>query len=203
MKIKVCGIRTQSNLAFLNSSAVDFIGFIFFDKSGRNFSDGELMQGIDTAKQKVGVFVNESLERIESLAKAYALDYIQLHGDESPEFCQTLKTKGYKLFKAFALKDRLPDGLEAYAPHVDYFLFDTKGKAYGGNGAQFDWLVLGQYKLDKPFILSGGIGPEDVKSIQAIRHPQLFAVDINSRFEVAPGEKDEQKLKVFIEELKK
>ncbi|UXX78915.1 phosphoribosylanthranilate isomerase [Reichenbachiella carrageenanivorans] len=203
MKIKVCGIRTQSNLTFLSNSAVDFIGFIFYDKSGRNFNEGELLNGIDTQKQKVGVFVNESIAQIETLARMYGLDYIQLHGDESPEFCQTLKTKGYKLFKAFALKDQLPDGLEDYEPHIDCFLFDTKGKAYGGNGAQFDWSVLDQYKLEKPFVLSGGIGPKDVESIRAIRHPQLFAVDINSRFELAPGEKDEQKLKVFIEELKK
>jgi len=203
MKIKVCGIRNQNNLAFLNGSDIDFIGFIFYGKSARNFDDGDLKDTIDSSKQKVGVFVNEKIEVVEEVAAKYDLNYIQLHGDESPSYCQSLKEKGYKLFKAFAVKDELPTNLVDYESVVDCFLFDTKGQAYGGNGKQFDWSVLDQYSLNKPFILSGGIGLEDLESIKNVAHPKLFAVDVNSRFEIAPGEKDEQKLKEFIEELKK
>lgn len=202
MKIKVCGIRNQSNLAFLNSSDVDFIGFIFYDKSKRNFEDGDIEGAIQSVQPKVGVFVNETLEKVEALAKTHQLDYLQLHGDESLLYCKTLKDKGYKLFKAFSVEDELPSDLEAYEQVVDFFLFDTKGASYGGNGTQFDWSVLNQYKLSKPFLLSGGIGIEDVVALRKIDHPKLYAVDVNSRFEVSPGQKDEQALKKFIEELK-
>lgn len=202
MKIKVCGIRNQNNLSFLNDSDVDLIGFIFYKKSSRNFSNGDI-ETIDSKKLKVGVFVNQELSEVERLAKKHKLDYLQLHGDESVEYCHELKNKGYKLFKAFSVYDQLPIILKDYKQAVDFFLFDTKGAAYGGNGMQFDWRILSDYQLDKPFILSGGIGPQDVESIKNISHPKLFAVDVNSRFEIAPGLKDEQVLKEFIEELKK
>ncbi|WP_422358732.1 phosphoribosylanthranilate isomerase [Reichenbachiella sp.] len=202
MKIKVCGIRNQDNLSFLNATEVDFIGFIFYDKSKRNFDDGDLSGRIESNKRKVGVFVNETIEKVESIAQTYSLDCLQLHGDESPGYCRKLKESGFKLFKAFSVHNQLPVDLEAYEPVVDYFLFDTKGAAYGGNGTQFDWRVLDQYKLDKPFILSGGIGLEDMYSLKKLDHPQLYAVDVNSRFEISPGQKDEQMLKKFIEELK-
>ncbi|MEP2026452.1 MAG: phosphoribosylanthranilate isomerase [Reichenbachiella sp.] len=202
MKIKVCGIRNQSNLAFLNAGEVDFIGFIFYAKSARNFEDGDIKNSIHSTKKKVGVFVNESLDQIMQIAERHELDYLQLHGDESPEYCLKLKNKGFGLIKAFAIQNALPDDLKSYESVVDYFLFDTKGASYGGNGTQFDWTVLSQYNLEKPFILSGGIGPDDVEMIKHLEHPKLFAIDVNSRFEIAPGEKDEQKLKVFFEELK-
>ncbi|MDW3210743.1 MAG: phosphoribosylanthranilate isomerase [Reichenbachiella sp.] len=202
MKIKVCGIRNQDNLTFLNASEVDFIGFIFYNKSKRNFDDGDLNQTIKSDKLKVGVFVNERIEKVEIIAQTHHLDYLQLHGDESPAYCQALKEKGFRLFKAFSIHDVLPTDLKSYEDVVDYFLFDTKGAAYGGNGTQFDWSVLKQYKLSRPFILSGGIGLEDVAVIKKLDHPKLFAVDVNSRFEVSPGQKDEKALKEFIEELK-
>ncbi|MEP3390257.1 MAG: phosphoribosylanthranilate isomerase [Reichenbachiella sp.] len=202
MKIKVCGIRNQDNLTFLNASEVDFIGFIFYNKSKRNFDDGDLNQTIKSNKLKVGVFVNERIEKVENLAKRHHLDYLQLHGDESPAYCQELKEKGFKIFKAFSVHDELPTDLKSYESVVDYFLFDTKGAAYGGNGTQFDWSVLKQYKLSRPFILSGGIGLEDVAALKKLHLPKLFAVDVNSRFEESPGQKDEKALKEFIEELK-
>lgn len=203
MKLKVCGIRNQGNLTFLNASDVDFIGFIFYSQSKRNFDDGNLGGKIKSDKLKVGVFVNESIEQVERLAKTHKLNYLQLHGDESPEYCKTLKEKGHKLFKAFSVHDELPKDLGAYESVVDYFLFDTKGTSYGGNGTQFDWSVLEQYNMNKPFILSGGIGLKDVSALMELNHPQLYAVDVNSRFELSPGQKDEQALKDFIEELKK
>lgn len=204
MKIKVCGIRTKSNLTFLTHEAADFVGFIFYSKSSRNFPDGDLKPGdlIAYNKQKVGVFVDESIEAIENTVKTYALDYIQLHGNESPAYCKTLKKKGYKLFKAFSVMNELPDDLKDYEAYVDYFLFDTKGQYHGGNGVQFDWSLLEQYGLSNPFILSGGIGLDDIASLKELKHPKLFAVDVNSRFEVAPGYKNEEELKEFIKELK-
>ncbi|MEP4091030.1 phosphoribosylanthranilate isomerase [Reichenbachiella sp.] len=204
MKIKVCGIRTKANLTFLKQETVDFVGFIFYSKSGRNFVEGNLANDdlIHCDKQKVGVFVNESISTIEKTAKAYDLDYIQLHGDESTEYCRQLKMNGYKLFKAFSVSNELPSDLRDYEPYVDYFLFDTKGSSYGGNGTQFDWSVLDDYGLGKPFILSGGIGLEDVESLKKIEHPKLFAVDVNSRFEISPGDKDEARLKEFFNEIK-
>lgn len=205
MKVKVCGVRNKSNLDFLNQSSVDFIGFIFYAKSSRYFFDGDISQQdlMTCKKKKVGVFVNESIDKIEEVMNAYGLDVIQLHGDESPEDCQALKSKGYRLVKAFSVGTQLPVELSIYEPFVDYFLFDTKGKWYGGNGAQFDWSVLENYPLDKPFILSGGIGLEDVEEVKKINHSELYAIDVNSRLEVLPGLKDEVQTMKFLEELKK
>ena len=203
MKIKVCGISRKANLDFLNASDVDFIGFIFYDKSVRNFVKGDIQSPVQSEKIKVGVFVNESINEIERIATTMDLNTIQLHGDESLETCAALKQKGFCVIKAFAIKDELPLELKKYRPEVDYFLFDTKGANYGGNGSQFDWSVLNDYELDKPFFLSGGIGLEDVEIIKQINHPKLMAVDVNSRFEVSPGLKNEKELKEFIEELKK
>lgn len=201
MRIKVCGIRNQKNLSFLNESDVDFIGFIFYAKSSRNF-DGGNVESIESSKKKVGVFVNEDISTVENLAKTHRLDYLQLHGDETPDYCKTLKNKGYRLFKAFSVEDELPMHLDAYKSFVDYFLFDTKGKNYGGNGKQFNWSVLEDYELETPFILSGGIGPNDIERLQSLNNPRLYAVDVNSRFEISPGLKDESVLKEFIKKIK-
>lgn len=203
MRIKVCGISRQSNLDFLNSSNVDFIGFIFYHQSQRNFGDGDIKGGIHTIKNKVGVFVNEEVSRIDEMAQYHSLDYLQLHGDETVQECKMLKAKGYSVIKAFPVKDQLPSVLNDYEGVVDFFLFDTKGTKYGGNGTQFNWSILDDYNLNTQFILSGGIGLEDVDQIKSLSLSKLYAVDVNSRFEVMPGLKNEQELKEFIEELKK
>lgn len=205
MKIKVCGIRTKSNLGFLKASDVDMIGFIFYARSKRNFEDGELKAEdlLKVKKAKVGVFVNESLEKICETVDVYQLDYIQLHGDESPVFCEALKKKNYNLIKAFPVLDELPSDLEEYAPWVDYFLFDTKGSEYGGNGVQFDWSVLDHYHGSTPYLLSGGIGPSDVGGIKTSRGFNRFGVDVNSKFELSPGLKNEKALELFINQIKK
>lgn len=204
MKIKVCGIRNRSNLSFLNDHDVDFVGFIFYDQSSRYFEQGDLSADDleNCVKGRVGVFVNDSLESIIDISNKYQLDYIQLHGDESPEFCKTLKNKGLRLLKVFSITDNLPADITEYEGIVDFFLFDTKGKQRGGNGVRFDWAVLNDYKGYTPFILSGGIGPEDVDRIKDLKHQNLYAVDVNSRFENSPGMKDEKLLKKFIQELK-
>ncbi|MEO9966638.1 MAG: phosphoribosylanthranilate isomerase [Reichenbachiella sp.] len=205
MKIKVCGIRTKSNLEFLSAQEVDFVGFIFYSKSKRNFENGELgiTEVADCGKHTVGVFVNESAETIKQIVAAYQLDYVQMHGDETPGFCESLKLEGIKIIKAFSVIDQLPQNLGAYEPYVDYFLFDTKGQSYGGNGVQFNWQLLGQYVGETPFFLSGGIGPEDVDKVTQMDHPGLVAIDVNSCFESAPGLKDEDLLRKFIDEFKR
>ncbi|PIB35606.1 hypothetical protein BFP72_09475 [Reichenbachiella sp. 5M10] len=205
MQVKVCGIRTQSNLSELKASEVDYVGFIFYRKSKRFFSDGDLSQDALHAldKRKVGVFVNEAVDEIRSIAEAYRLDVLQLHGEESPEDCAALKKGGFAVWKAFPVYDALPAQLGMYADCVDAYLFDTKGVDHGGNGVKFDWSVLSQYRGEVPLVLSGGIGPEDVARLRDLNIEQLIAIDVNSRFEIEPGLKDVDLLNKFISETKK
>ena len=205
MKVKVCGIRNKKNLHFLESTEVDMIGFIFYEKSKRNFEDGELtpMDLDNCSKKKVGVFVNEELNKVVETVKKYEMDFVQLHGQESQEYCFNLKEKHISVIKAFSVYDQLPENIEAYDGVVDYFLFDTKGKNPGGNGVRFDWSVLSSYKLETPFILSGGIGPEDVGELKNLKNEKLAGVDVNSRFELEPALKDEQLLDAFIKDFKR
>ncbi len=205
MIVKVCGIRNLGNLSYLNESDADWIGFIFYDKSKRNFPDGDLGDADleKVTKKKVGVFVNEEPERLVKTADVYALDMVQLHGDESVEYCREVKEHGLWVMKAFSVKDKLPGNLGDYVGVVDYFLFDTKGVNPGGNGVQFDWSILEDYDLKTPFLLSGGIGEEDAEQIKKIKNPRLYGVDINSRFEIEPGLKNEELLEGFIKEIKR
>ncbi|WP_109830609.1 phosphoribosylanthranilate isomerase [Reichenbachiella versicolor] len=204
MIVKVCGIRNLQNLSYLAKSDVDWVGFIFFNKSKRNFPEGDLDEDQLSVfnKKKVGVFVNESIETISSIAHKYGLNIIQLHGDESPEFCEELRNLGLKVMKAFSVYDELPVDLKHYELSIDYALFDTKGVERGGNGVQFDWSVLEDYDLDLPFLVSGGIGVTDVTRLKEIKNNKMAGVDINSRFELEPGLKDEQLLEQFIQEIK-
>lgn len=204
MDIKVCGIRTAENLAFLETSSVSQIGFIFYDKSKRNFEDGYLTSS-DVSKittTKVGVFVNATESRVMEVVKTYQLDVVQLHGSESPSYCSEIRKQDVKVWKAFPVYDQLPDNLSLYLDSIDVFLFDTKGQEHGGNGVKFDWNVLESYRFEKPFILSGGIGPEDALEIKKLAHPSLIGIDINSKFEIEPGFKNQDLLKKFIKEVK-
>jgi len=204
MIVKVCGIRTTQNLDYLSQSNADWIGFIFFGKSKRNFLDGDIspeqMQAIE--KVKVGVFVNESLDMIAASIETYALDMVQLHGDESNAFCEQVKHLGVEVMKAFSVQDELPSNLNDYVGAIDFVLFDTKGAERGGNGVQFDWSILESYRLNMPFLVSGGIGVEDVSELKKIKNKKMAGIDINSRFELEPGLKDEQLLEQFIHEFK-
>lgn len=204
MLLKVCGIREKSNLAFLNESKADWIGFIFYDKSKRFFDGGNLVSTelSNVKKKKIGVFVNAGLDEIESRIRAYSLDGVQLHGDESPELCAAVKALGVLVLKAFGITSQLPPNLNDYQRVVDYILFDTKGAGYGGTGKQFDWKLLNDYPLRVPFILSGGIGPDDAAVIRSLKFDHMAGIDVNSKFEIAPGLKDEQLLADFIEEIK-
>lgn len=202
MKIKVCGMRVASNIKDLGALEIDFIGFIFYNKSSRNVVELPLID-IPEKIKRVGVFVNASLEEIEQRANEFSLDYIQLHGDESPEFCKRLKEKGLTLFKAFAVDDHFDfKVLETYEDCCAYFLLDAKGKSYGGNGIQFDWRILDQYTSKKPFFLSGGIDLNSIESVLALDLPRLYGIDVNSKFELSPALKDISKIEELVKKIK-
>jgi len=197
MIVKVCGMRDAENIREVEALGIDLMGFIFWPKSSRYVS--ALPSYLPEKAKRVGVFVDEEIEVVKKNAQEYALHYIQLHGNETPDYCAQLKD--YKLIKAFniATADDFVK-TKSYETLVDYFLFDTKGKSMGGNGIKFDWSVLADYHGTTPFILSGGIGPDDAACIRNIRHPQLAGIDLNSRFEIRPALKDIAKLKAFLYE---
>lgn len=203
--IKVCGMKDAENVKSIASLKPNFMGFIFYKKSKRWVAD-EVLDGllneIPNSIKKVGVFVNHTIENI--LPKIKKIDYIQLHGDESVAFCKKLKEADVNIIKAFGVDDDFDfEKLEAYLPYCDYFLFDTKTKSYGGSGKKYNWQKLETYNFDVPFFLSGGISVNDAEMIKEIEHPQLYAVDINSKFEIEPGLKNTEQVKTFIEKINK
>ena len=200
MIIKTCGMRDADNIRAVSELGIDWMGFIFWVPSSRYVSEKPTF--LPTRQKRVGVFVDARIEEVKSKADEYALDLIQLHGKESPAFCERLKANSrQQLIKAFNIATQ--EDLEQTIPYeglVDYFLFDTKAKMVGGNGTQFDWSVLSAYQGNTPFLLSGGIGPDDAEKVRNFHHPQLAGIDLNSRFELSPALKDIEKLKQFITE---
>ncbi len=183
----------------------DYLGFIFYEKSPRYFENN--LPNLDKSIQKVGVFVNPTFEEIEEKVKQYQLDLVQLHGTESPKFCALVEAKLIKVIKAFSMDNKFNfKYLESYQDSCSYFLFDTKGKHYGGNGTVFNWGILEHYKLDKPYFLSGGIGLENANEIKEFLKKEYakncIAIDLNSRFEIEPGLKNPATLKEFTQNLK-
>jgi len=207
MKLKVCGLKSPENIDQLTKLDVNFMGFIFFERSKRFVADtlsNEIIKAIPNHIKKIAVFVNARSEDILWTLKDYDsyFDYVQCHGDETPEFCKDLKKMGFGIIKAFQMDEEFNfSQLKAYESVVDYFLFDTSSKNYGGSGQKFDWTLLDKYKGTKPFFLSGGIKPEDVKRLQNFNHPQFYAIDINSGFEEKPGFKNINSIKTFCENL--
>ncbi len=198
LKIKVCGMRQEKNIKELDSLDIDFLGLIFYEKSLR-FVEGFAPE---TKAKKIGVFVNAKKEYIIEQSKKYELSFIQLHGDETPEFCKTLKNKGLRIMKAFRVDDEFNfELIKEHEAHCEYFLFDAKGKDYGGNGIVFNWNVLDKYKGKLPFFLSGGISMDSIESIKEFHHNKLYALDVNSGFEIKPALKNIELIKEFIEEI--
>lgn len=196
--IKVCGMREAENIREVEALGIDVIGFIFWPKSSRCVSTRPDYLPVNA--KRAGIFVNEDIEQVKRIAVDYALDIIQLHGNESPEYARNLCN--WKVIKAFNIASE--EDLEStviYDGAVDYFLFDTKGKAVGGNGEKFDWEVLASYNGQTPFILSGGIGPDDTERVRTFYHPQCIGIDLNSRFELSPGLKDITALRRFLSQL--
>lgn len=205
MKIKVCGMKYPDNIKELNKLSIDFVGMIFYKKSPRYVAD---LNPVDICnlfrgeKERVGVFVNADMDYIIQSTNKYELDLIQLHGDESPDFCRELN-KSIPVIKAFSISGVVDiEQTKQYEGAANYFLFDTKTFQYGGSGKKFDWSILNEYKGNTPFILSGGISVDDVEAIKNIKHSLFFGIDLNSRFEIEPGLKDIELLKQFIIQLK-
>lgn len=199
VRIKICGMKFPENILEVGMLLPDFMGFIFWEKSSRYFN-GE-MPMMPKSIKKVGVFVDESIEIIVSKIEKYNLDYIQLHGNESVEFCQKLKQLPIEIIKVFSIKDEFDFAiLKEFESVCDYFLFDTKGKLPGGNGTTFNWNLLKKYPSNKPFFLSGGIGIEEIKWLKEMNLP-LFAIDVNSKFETEPGLKNIELLKSFQSQI--
>ncbi len=200
MKLKICGLRDEENITKILEIGPDYLGFIFYEKSARYARrklDPYFAQSIQSA-ETVGVFVNEDSYQIEDTAQTYELDYIQLHGNESPQQCKELQAAGLKLIKVFSVGDSFDfNVLKPYEEWVEYFLFDTKGKLPGGNGYTFDWSQMDNYPSEVPFFLSGGLGPKHRELVQQLSLPKLHALDVNSKFEIRPGLKDVQKLQDF------
>ena len=197
--IKVCGMREEQNISDLEKLDIDWMGMIFWSGSKRYVSrpPSRLPQRV----KKVGVFVDASLDDIRQHVSDYQLDIIQLHGHETPAFLEALKP--LTLIKAFNIADASDlQKTKAYEGVADYFLFDTKGKIVGGNGEKFDWTVLTAYKGATPFLLSGGIGPDDAQRVKKFHHPKCIGIDLNSRFESAPGLKDIDQLQTFIKQIR-
>jgi len=200
--IKVCGMTDGENIRAVEALGADLIGFIFYEKSPRRVP--RVPSYLPVKAGRVGVFVNAAREEILRRNDAFAFDYIQLHGSESPAFCHSLREKdGLKVIKAFSIADedsRLR--VEGYEGSCDLFLFDTRSVGYGGSGKRFDWSIMEDYAEKTPFFLSGGLGPDSVDLLREFSHPLLDGYDLNSRFEIAPGQKDTVLLQHFLNELK-
>jgi phosphoribosylanthranilate isomerase len=205
-KIKVCGMRDPGNLIELIKLKPDFVGFIFYPKSKRFVPDdiaNKIVDIVPKETEKVGVFVNELASEIIRKINLFGLDLVQLHGDESPEYCKDLISIGIKTIKAFGIDNNFDfSTLIEYEDFCDYFLFDTKDSSYGGTGKKFDWLKLEEYKLSKPFFLSGGIGIADVEGIKKLDSLPIYSLDVNSKFELEPALKNISLLKEFFVQIR-
>jgi len=199
MKIKICGMGSPKNILEVAALQPDYLGFIFFEKSDRNFISS--IPKLSDSIIKTGVFVNATFEFVVEKINEYNFRAVQLHGKESPEYCQKIKELGVEVFKVFSIKNNFDfERLKSYESFVDYFLFDTKGEHPGGNGFVFDWSVLKKYNSKIPFILSGGIGLNEVEAIKEIIKSDLpvYALDLNSKFEDEPAVKNVSALKEFL-----
>ena len=211
MRAKVCGLNSVQQMMQLDEMGVEFAGFIFYPKSPRyvlkTSSRTELKKAKGATINKVGVFVNEEPDQLLTLVDECGLYLAQLHGDETPRYCE--KIADYiSVIKAFRLRDDddILWKIKDYQDIVDMFLFDTAGAEYGGTGKRFNWDILCSLNINKPFFLSGGIGPDDLLALQSFKSDpvakDLFAIDVNSKFEISPGIKNMDLITPFIKQLK-
>ncbi len=203
MIVKVCGMREAENIRAVEALGVDWMGFIFWEHSSRCVCQRPAY--LPTRAKRVGVFVDAPLDVVCQHVEAFGLDVVQLHGSESPAFLHDLRNAlagDVLIVKAFSIATRddlLQTGL--YEGLADFFLFDTKAQLVGGNGRKFDWSVLAHYDGSIPFLLSGGIGPDDASRLSAFSHPRLAGIDLNSRFEISPALKNVELLKQFLYDI--
>lgn len=197
MKLKVCGMKDRENILEVAALGMDYMGFIFYAKSPRYVgAQFELPAGFPVEIKKVGVFVNEVVGRMLDLGKKVKLDYFQLHGHEPVEVCKRLREEGYGIIKVFSVDDDFDFSItEPYTAVADYFLFDTKGKYYGGNAQVFNWELLRKYGQQVPFFLSGGLNADNLAGLNVLGGMNIHALDVNSGVELSPGVKDLKKIK--------
>lgn len=191
-KIKICGLKHPDNIREVMALQPDYIGFICYPGSKRFIDqlDAGWVAALNGVK-KTGVFVNADLESVKSAIRQYGFQAVQLHGTETPAYCAELSDCGVEIIKAFGIDQRFDwDTLSGYETAADYFLFDTRSSQHGGTGNAFDWTLLKHYTGSKPFFLSGGINAENIAYAMYLKDNRLFALDLNSRFETAPGIKD-------------
>ena len=210
MNIKVCGITQFKQLQQLEALNIDYAGLIFYKDSPRYMGDkltGKQVKEADFDLKKVGVFVNPGYSELLDAIDEYGLDIVQLHGNETPEMCEELSAE-VEVIKAFRIAGdqsiNIDELVMPYDAACDFYLFDTAGlkESFGGTGQQFDWSILKKAKIEKPFFLSGGIGPDDAQKVKAFKHPDFFAIDVNSKFETAPGVKDMAAILKFLQGFK-
>ena len=190
-------MKFPENILEISKLEPNYMGFIFYEKSPRFVEnlDVEIIKKIPSAIQKVAVFVNEELEKVVGIAEEYAFDLVQLHGNESPEYCEILKQKGIRIIKAFSVDEHFDFGqTENYMNSCQFYLFDTKTDHYGGSGKSFNWDILSKYDQKKPFFLSGGIDLENIAEAMSLDSMNIEALDLNSKFEKEPGVKERLKI---------
>lgn len=209
MRLKVCGMTKIDQLKELENMGVDFAGLIFYDRSPRYVMKfgltPEILKKEKLGINRVGVFVNETVDQVLRIVDEWKLHMVQLHGDESPRYCEQISNH-ITTIKAFRIgeDDNVSYKTFPFVENTDLFLFDTKAKQYGGTGEQFDWSLLKKQSIPKPYFLSGGIGPDDVEKIKEFcsTERKVFSLDVNSVFELSPGIKDMKKVKAFNESIK-
>lgn len=199
-------MKYEGNIAEVAALSPDFMGFIFYPKSKRFVGldfERQHIQNMNPNIKKVAVFVNAQLNEVVEFSRIYGISTVQLHGDESPELCAQIKSEGFTVIKAFGVNENFDfEVLKTYQSEVDFFLFDTKTEDYGGSGKTFSWDVLNQYQLNKPFFLSGGLDTENLKKVKDLGHPQLYAVDLNSKFEIEPAVKNVEMLAEALKNIR-
>ncbi len=208
MKLKVCGITQLEQLKRLDELVVNYAGLIFYEHSARcvtNKLAAEEVKPLLTSLKKVGVFVNAGEEYIMDKIEKFGLDIVQLHGDETPDFCNHISSQ-VTVIKAFRITQSNEQNIDwmikPYEEFCDYYLFDTNRKnAYGGTGEKFDWKILSANKINKPFFLSGGIGLKDIEKLKSFEHPFFYCVDVNSRVEISEGIKDMASIEILADGL--
>ena len=199
--VKVCGMTDGDNIRRVEALGVDFIGFVFHEPSPRYAAI--VPSYLPERAKRVGVFVDSPREEVERKAERFGLQVLQLHGGESPDYCRCLReTLGLPLVKAFHLAE--PEDLRRTEPYeglCDFFLFEPLTCLPGGSGKTFDWQLLRPYEGRTPFLLSGGIGSDSIEALRRFHHPRWAGIDLNSRFELAPGLKDVERLSQFLQAL--
>jgi phosphoribosylanthranilate isomerase len=206
MFVKVCGLKHADNVQAVVEAGANAVGFIFYPRSPRFAGSTALIKAITQTLPldvwKVGVFVDEPLNKLLSVAVSAGLDTVQLHGNETTNFASELKDQGFRVLKVISSDTLTQAELDRWPSSADFLLYDTSTPQKGGSGQKFNWQVLENLNHPLPWLLSGGIGPDDAESVLALHIPNFFGLDVNSKFEVAPGSKDVNQLKNFITHVK-